>query len=883
MDEVRTGDVLRLFFKKSHKHYLVTKVGKKTIKLKNENGVIVVLHHVDGLLNQLGETDITGFEILRDPNRYSQYKLGAEVQVHFLNGETFKGEIVENDDGLLKIKNEVGEKKFADLDGELKVEMLDPASEFNPLEVNLPDSVTELFFMKIDNSKRLHEWHATPPEVKPAPSWVVPVLDRSTCVLDILTDDANEEFVNNVEQNKTLPRPLQIIGKEKGKKVVSRTECVVFDQNVYGDKSVEAYTYVAIAEETVPIIEYAVAPLNEKSFQRNFIHTSDKMNLLLPQKDWARYDTEKKAETCAPEMKKALSAFDLEVALYPLPIKFSHFDMLQPTSSIKKRTAKPGPPPKLKKSRYTLAAAYNGQIPEELSTSETLARMLALDEGEAYFETNKSKRKTLHRKKTTDKGWAVERLGQKVKLNPSKYAPYPADVIGVINTVLGHFCNEEYAKVVAIVQQYGRGPQLKEDQDYLYFSPPLFSKHKFIPVSMDVCARMKLFRGKKSDCLKLKEEGDFLVDPKSGVVFSKVVRVERAPFSLQSFEQNVKPNFSEEDLIILNLARKLAKSVGATIKNENNLLSFAKLDCAEPYNIACGIGAFIAHHGNIPVEVVATTLKSIVKRKIWAKIYESKNLTEDIRKASTFQRQGKEERKSKSKENQKETKTKNKFQKEKSLVFYPVLEHAGKVEPVLKPHPQRQNELAVFTMKKTEDYTNLVDIFAPESTALPSLAKCTPFVMAILAPAEKSFLRYLGGSKTNDKVYEFIVNLTSFVPTFLSSNCPNFETNFFPARKKKTAAFTESWTSYYSPLLTLDRVSEENHTANRFAQNYTAKAPIFRKLAHVARQALYKADEVMLEACAVRAAYLHLEPEMSDEMESYIKQIVRACVHMYRF
>ena len=155
--------------------------------------------------------------------------------------------------------------------------------------------------------------------------------------------------------------------------------------------------------------------------------------------------------------------------------------------------------------------------------------------------------------------------------------------------------------------------------------------------------------------------------------------------------------------------------------------------------------------------------------------------------------------------------------------------------------------------------------------------------MGLLAPAEKSFFHHLGGTKTNDKVYEFIVNLSCFVPTFVSSNCADFDTNFFPARKTTTASFTESWTSYYNPMLTLDRVSDENHTANRFAQNYAVKAPTFRKLAHIARQALYKADEAMLEACAVRAAFLHFEPEMSDEMESYIKKLIRACIHMYRF
>jgi hypothetical protein len=80
----------------------------------------------------------------------------------------------------------------------------------------------------------------------------------------------------------------------------------------------------------------------------------------------------------------------------------------------------------------------------------------------------------------------------------------------------------------------------------------------------------------------------------------------------------------------------------------------------------------------------------------------------------------------------------------------------------------------------------------------------------------------------------------------------------------------------------MDVPSEENDVASRFALVYKSKRATFRRLTAIARTALIRKDVEMLEASAVRAAYLHLSPDMSEEMELYVKQLVRACVHMYR-
>ena len=91
MDEIRTGDVLRLFFGKEHKHYLVVKVGKHTLKLKNEQGDIVPLQHRDGVIEKLGDATLTGFEVVRDPNRHASYKVGSDVRVRTPDGALVQG------------------------------------------------------------------------------------------------------------------------------------------------------------------------------------------------------------------------------------------------------------------------------------------------------------------------------------------------------------------------------------------------------------------------------------------------------------------------------------------------------------------------------------------------------------------------------------------------------------------------------------------------------------------------------------------------------------------------------------------------------------------------------------------------------------------------
>ena len=80
MEEVRKKDVLRLFFGREYKHYLVQKVAKHYLKLKSEEGLILRLFHTDGKLEKINDEKITHDAKLR---KYKIIKccIYSEIQI----------------------------------------------------------------------------------------------------------------------------------------------------------------------------------------------------------------------------------------------------------------------------------------------------------------------------------------------------------------------------------------------------------------------------------------------------------------------------------------------------------------------------------------------------------------------------------------------------------------------------------------------------------------------------------------------------------------------------------------------------------------------------------------------------------------------------------
>ena len=341
------------------------------------------------------------------------------------------------------------------------------------------------------------------------------------------------------------------------------------------------------------------------------------------------------------------------------------------------------------------------------------------------------------------------------------------------------------------------------------------------------------------------------------------------------------PTYSEDDLIVLNLAQRVAKELNLriTLEQEAELLKSVRLYSSEAYKTACAIAAFYAHHAHIPFNVVADALRKVAKRKTWISVQESKELVVDVTKVAAKLESSLQTRKSNPK--RKSSQFLMSLQKQnKSNKSLPPFEHVH-----LSAKKSRNNldtSWTVLPNVSAKEYNFLSDVFAPDNTALAMLDHCMPVVMAIVSPSEKSFLNHLGNETSTTALYEFVSNMSCTIPILLITGHRDFQDNIMPAGKKKKKNFLTSWTQYYASFLTVAVSSTPSDVSDRFAVNYKSKEATFRRLLSVAKTALFKRDDFMLQACAVRAVYLHLSGDISEQTEKYILQIVRVCIEMYR-
>ena len=552
------------------------------------------------------------------------------------------------------------------------------------------------------------------------------------------------------------------------------------------------------------------------------------------------------------------------------------------------------PKPALKKSRSSLAKAYEGRITDGLTPSETLARIFALDYGMSYFS------KTPSFRITHEKGWALETLGQRVKASPNPNSAYAKEAVAIINELYTLFCETRYADVLRLIQEYGRVATPEENSDYLYFSTPVFSKYKLISCSAEHVARMGHFRGKTGLDTALHHfvaEDGLLLDRSTGLVYSPLEHTKIADANGCTESQDVScflqtvPAYSEEDLIVLNLAQRLARELNLRIspENEAKLLDAVRLEGKDTYRSACTVAAFLAHYGKVNVGVAAGALRKVAKKKMWAPVQESKELTADVTKAAAkLVVPNKDKDKNKEKEKQKQNVGNVNSNPP------PVVPTFERITPShdSKLRAASETSWTVLAAVQPKEYAYLADVFAPDLSPAAVLARCMPVVMETVAPSEKSFFAHLGEGGLRG-LYEFVSNLTCVVPTLLITGRRDFDEHILPvnhtkSKKKnssyivKTVSFVVDYTIYYDGVIAMDISKTSHDVAARFALAYKQKAPTFQRLVAVAKTALFKKDQEMLQACAVRAGYLHLSDDMSDEMQAYIAQMIRACVEMYR-
>ena len=898
MEEIRQKDVLRLFFGKEHKHYFVSRVGKHNLKLKNEHGITVSLPHKDGKIEQLGDAVITGFEVLRDPNRYSHYTIGNEVSVRTHEGETFRGDILENADGLLKIKTDTGNEWYVDLDADNKVELVGNVISDETDDVKLSDEIKDLFFLKLQKEtktkyNRVYEafrTHITEPSL---PFWIVPVLDPNKCRLDVR------------ESNYLEPDHIKAVYISGGKKTVApRTETVLFNPTVFGDKVKETYVYIAVEEEKLPIVEYALLVPLPPYLSRNSVNPHDGVRLANPTPETKRFDRiEEAVKAFTPNISSAGSGFEADLQMYPLRLRVEQVEKLTVAPFSKTTDSKPLALPKRthKHSRSSLAAAYNGKVAEGFTPSETLARMFALDYCNLYFT------KQTPFRVANDKNWVLERLGQRMKSAQNKYPSFEKEAIAIVNEMYSLFTQGKYADFLGFVQQYGRTATQQEKVEYLYFSPPVYAKHVLVPCSMEHIARLCHFRGKGGVNTVVDSfiaEDGLLMDRTSGFVYSVAQRNDEVAecnktqqvSCFLNFERQKQfsdagmnwspeilfegPSYTEDDLMLLNLAQRLARELGLRLPRdvEMKLLNTVRIEGRQPYKNACTIAAFLAHHGNVGLGAAASALRKVAKRKIWAQVHESKELTADVTKAAAKLAPKKtNDQGSPPKQNQKHST--HVPLKNVAPSFEHVLWNTSSSKPTTPAAPEQVWTVLPNVMPK--DYHHVSDVFAPDLTATAVLTRCTPVVMSVVAPSEKSFFHYLGGHPSNRGLFEFVSNLACVVPSLLINGRRDFQEAVMPKGKKKKS-FKTAWTLYYAPFLIVNVSENPNDVSSRFAMKYKERAQTFQRLVSVAKTALLKQDEEMLQACAVRAAYLHVNDDMSDEMETYLVQMIRACVEMFR-
>jgi hypothetical protein len=280
----------------------------------------------------------------------------------------------------------------------------------------------------------------------------------------------------------------------------------------------------------------------------------------------------------------------------------------------------------------------------------------------------------------------------------------------------------------------------------------------------------------------------------------------------------------------------------------------------------------LAHYGNLSIGVVADVLRKAARRKVWESIHASKELTADVMKAAS--------KIDSIKKRPKDTtpiQVHFKVMPSVSLPSFEMVQDVHKSSKATVPIVY-----TVLSNVSAKEYYYLTDVFSPDRTPIESLLRCEPVVMDIVAPNEKSFMHYIGEG-SNRSLYELVCNIAAVVPTLLITGRREFQEHILPSSaKKKKQSFLTAWTLYNSTFLTIELAESNNDVSSRFIMQYKSKIPTFKRLTTLAKTALLRSDEQMLVACAVRAVYMHLSVNMSEETEAYVIQIVRACVSMYR-
>ena len=657
MSELRIGDILRLFFGKTHKHYLVTSLGKDTIGLRDEGGADTLVHE-EGRLKTVGKTPITGFYILRDPAVYQDYVIGAFVHVLLHGNKSLKGDILTNEDGVLKIGTTNGRTIYVDLENPHALvrrlslsETLDDTDSIvlDDLPTDLPELQMITFETLYSKRKAARLRCAMAPRAVPAtlPRWVMPVLNAGKYKRNLLRSPAAvEAYVRTLRGATSLPAATTVKGGVTGVTGVTGDlrQCSAL-LNTLGLR----HETIAVVDETVlpgeplPVDRFAAlpallplsraflpgTPLLDRiryhsvldllfRYWRQQVHSAAK---------YASFADVLKANP--PKMPRADSLYDAVAQLEPYNVLVPTDELLKQGTNIRIPEAekdKVAPPLDARRiQRHLFSEKYGKFVPTDLFTTEMLSQIMFLDYGQRYIGNPAPSLQALFRVRQGG-AWLFERAWQHLKAIPPAADPYERAHVGIVNKLYdslkgllldGRFTETGCAAIADTVAAYAREAVGEESRAWLYHA---VTNEPLLPASLERLSSAYRTRGKTGFAAELTSmdlvmmEGSW-VDKHTGAVLARQTPVVDTPTSADEAECKP-PNFAAEDLKLVRLMTLLCAQLNLRLESRfafiMNRVRWRMYDLADA---ACAVAGYLALLGERAPGDVAHALRDLVLKR----------------------------------------------------------------------------------------------------------------------------------------------------------------------------------------------------------------------------------------------------------------------------
>jgi len=870
--EVRPGDVLRLFFGSTHKHYLVVKVGTDTIDLRHETGSETLLHE-NGKLISVGKLPVTGVVVLRDPNLYSDFVVGACVKVWLHEGKSFKASILVNEDGILKLKMTTGQVVFVDLESSnsivRKVALCDSLEDVDaPMVDDLPELLSELqlaLFEKKHGKRSVSRLRCCAPTVKTKclPFWIVPILDNARFERKLLlTPEAHYAYQRSLTGNAfTVTGPCE--------KTRDPTTAVLFNSNGFKKDGLPVLIEKLDAGTAFPVDSLAalpaLLPLSRLFLTGTALHRKIRYHTVLDllfrgwraqAKHAPKFDTLSDLFTAYPAVLPPSSS------LYAALQELEPYNETALTAALLKRgttlripTVQPyspaAPSPK-HLSRHYFGKNYGNFVLPALFTSEMLAQILYLDYGQRYAHAPAPSIQDLFRVRQGG-AWQTERRWQALKREAVKINPYDRSHIAILNEMYDGLFDPIRAEVVAsFLSHYAReAADADESPSWLYH---LVTGNKLLPVSFDRLLRAFRQYGKsgyEAVYAELKKtsvqlEG-WVVDPTTGAVYGSTDPEVDTATSPQDTEETPLP-YTIAELTVLHLLDRLELRLNVCLLQHrayilNRVQWKMRYDLPET---GVALAGFVAHFGKKTAGEVAKALRELVING--AELRDFLPLTGKSDLSTSISRA--EER--------------------------AALHDRRKRESV--PRASRedaQDPLVPFNDPKDLRLQNVLSLHPAPVASLIGVIKAT--AVKIEAPAKKEFRfsipkeemdrrlkqyakwHELTAPLSSAETLDLVRNLCLVFPALLANNGKYFRTlgrQLPPGEQPKELS---KWMDdYYSPLMELQ---EDASSQEAFVQYYRNKAAEFKAIHALALNAHKISDYESVRWCVVNAVHLFYHPD----------------------